>query len=494
MPQGVEHSDARMLVVDDEESIRWVLTRGLTRRGWTVHSAENAQVALRLLAEQTYAVVFLDVRLPDTDGLTLLEQIRLQPHPPLVIIMTAQGTVDTAINAMKKGAYEYIIKPFDLDDVVTLAQRALRAHAAAEDVPVPVPSMLRDAIQATGIIGRSEPMQQLYKTIGMVANRDVTVLISGESGTGKELIARAIHRHSKRATHPFITVNCAAIPRELLESELFGHERGSFTGATATTVGQFQQAEGGSIFLDEIGDMDLNLQSKLLRVLQEKEFHRVGGREPIRVDVRVIAATHQDLERAITQKLFREDLYYRLNVIPLSVPPLRERREDIPLLIEYFLQRFEKELETDLKYLSREARDMLLAHHWAGNVRELENVLKRAMILTTSQVILPEHLPESVRGGTKEEEAQTLRKLVEQKARSLLLRAAGEETGDLYHIIVSEVERLLLQVILEETKGNQLRTAGLLGINRNTLRKKIRELGVEVRRTSQSAPQESSLG
>jgi two-component system, NtrC family, nitrogen regulation response regulator GlnG len=474
-------------VVDDEESIRWVLSRGLARRGWKVESAENGHLALRRLAEHSYALVFLDIRLPDIDGLSLLEQIRTLPNPPMAVIMTAQGTVDTAINAMKKGAYEYIIKPFDLEDVVSLAYQALHTRAAAADVTAPVPLDLRDSLHANGIIGRTEQMQQVYKMIGMVADRDVTVLIEGESGTGKELIARAIHRHSKRAKRPFVTVNCAAIPHELLESELFGHEKGSFTGATATTIGKFQQADGGTMFLDEVGDMDLNLQAKLLRVLQEKEFYRVGGRDPIRVDVRIIAATHQNLELAVTQKLFREDLYYRLNVVPLYLPPLRERRDDIPLLIDYLLQRFETELSTGRKFLSQEAREILLTYHWGGNIRELENVMKRAMVLTTSSVILPPHLPESIRGGAKEDDdADILRRLVERKARALFLNAQAAGTGEIYHRILSEIERFLLQVILDETDGNQLRTADLLGINRNTLRKKIRALGIEVRRTSRS--------
>jgi two-component system, NtrC family, nitrogen regulation response regulator GlnG len=482
-------ADERILVVDDEESIRWVLSRGLVRRGWKVDSAENAHLALRQLAERSYALVFLDIRLPDIDGLTLLEQIRTLPNPPMVVIMTAQGTVDTAINAMKKGAYEYIIKPFDLEDVVSLAHQALCARAAAADVAIPVPLDLRDSLHASGIVGRTEQMQQVYKMIGMVADRDVTVLIEGESGTGKELIARAIHRHSKRAKRPFVTVNCAAIPHELLESELFGHEKGSFTGATATTIGKFQQADGGTMFLDEVGDMDLNLQAKLLRVLQEKEFYRVGGRDPMRVDVRIIAATHQNLELAVTQKRFREDLYYRLNVVPLYIPPLRERREDIPLLIDYFLQRFEAELGTGRKFLSNEAREILLSSQWGGNIRELENVMKRAMVLTTSSVILPQHLPESIRGGPKEaDDADILRRLVERKARALFLNAQAVGNGEIYHVILSEIERFLLQVILDETDGNQLRTADLLGINRNTLRKKIRTLGVEVRRSSKSDP------
>jgi two-component system nitrogen regulation response regulator GlnG len=480
-------ADERILVVDDEESIRWVLSRGLSRRGWKVEGAETASLALRRLTEQSYALVFLDIRLPDLDGLSLLEQIRRLPDPPMVVIMTAQGTVDTAINAMKKGAYEYVIKPFDLEDVVDLVHQALYARAAVADVATPAPLDLRDSLHASGIIGRTEPMQQVYKMIGMVADRDITVLIEGESGTGKELIARAIHRHSKRAKRPFITVNCAAIPHELLESELFGHEKGSFTGATATTIGKFQQADGGTMFLDEVGDMDLNLQAKLLRVIQEKEFYRVGGRDPIRVEVRIIAATHQNLALAVTQRRFREDLYYRLNVVPMYLPPLRDRREDIPLLIDYFLHRFETELGTGRKFLSHEAREMLLSYHWGGNIRELENIMKRAMVLTTSSVILPQHLPDSIRGGTKEEnDADILRRLVERKARALFLNAQSEGTGEIYHIILSEIERFLLQVILDETDGNQLRTADLLGINRNTLRKKIRTLGIEVRQTPKS--------
>jgi two-component system nitrogen regulation response regulator GlnG len=370
-----------------------------------------------------------------------------------------------------------------------LAHQALCTRAAVADVTIPVPLDLRDSLHASGIIGRTEQMQQVYKMIGMVADRDVTVLIEGESGTGKELIARAIHRHSKRAKRPFVTVNCAAIPHELLESELFGHEKGSFTGATATTVGKFQQADGGTMFLDEVGDTDLNLQAKLLRVLQEKEFYRVGGRDSIRVDVRIIAATHQNLEVAVSQKRFREDLYYRLNVVPVYLPPLRERRDDIPLLIAYFLQRFEADLGTGRKFLSNEARDILLTYQWAGNIRELENVIKRAMVLTTSSVILPQHLPEAIRGAIKaEDEGDILRRLVERKARALLLNVQAAGTGEIYHMILDEVERLLLQVILDETEGNQLRTADLLGINRNTLRKKVRTLGVEVRRVPKSEP------
>jgi two-component system, NtrC family, nitrogen regulation response regulator GlnG len=480
-------ADERILVVDDEESIRWVLTRGLARQGWKAHSAENAHRALHRLAEQSYALVFLDIRLPDIDGLSLLEQLGALPNPPMVVVMTAQGTVDTAINAMKKGAYEYIIKPFDLEAVVSLARQALRARAAAADAPLPVPLDLRDSLHASGIIGRTEQMQQVYKMIGMVADRDVTVLIEGESGTGKELIARAIHRHSNRAKRPFVTVNCAAIPHELLESELFGHEKGSFTGAIATTIGKFQQGDGGTMFLDEVGDMDLNLQAKLLRVLQDMEFYRVGGRDPIRVDVRIIAATHQNLELAVTQQRFREDLYYRLHVVPIYLPPLRERRQDIPLLIDYFLQRFEAELGTGRKFLSDEAREILLSYHWGGNIRELENVIKRAMVLTTSSVILPPHLPESIRGAAKEEDdADILRRVVERKARALLSNVQAVGSGEIYHLILSEIERSLLQVVLDETDGNQLRTADLLGINRNTLRKKIRALGVEVRRASKS--------
>jgi two-component system, NtrC family, nitrogen regulation response regulator GlnG len=321
----------------------------------------------------------------------------------------------------------------------------------------------------------------------MVADRDVTVLIEGESGTGKELIARAIHRHSKRVKRPFVTVNCAAIPHELLESELFGHEKGSFTGATTTTIGKFQQADGGTMFLDEVGDMDLNLQAKLLRVLQEREFYRVGGRDSIRVDLRIIAATHQNLQVAVTHRRFREDLYYRLNVVPIYLPPLRDRRDDIPLLIEYFLQRFEADLGTERRFLSHEAREMLLTYHWGGNIRELENVIKRAMVLTTSSVILPQHLPEALRGGAEEQaDSDILRLLVERKARALLMNAQSAGSGEIYHIVLGEIERLLLQVVLDETDGNQLRTADLLGINRNTLRKKIRTLGVEVRRVSNS--------
>ena len=334
--------------------------------------------------------MFLDIRMPGVDGLTALARMREIRADACVVVMTAHGTMDTAIQAMQRGAYDYLTKPFDLDEVLLLAERALLAGRLTQEV-ARLKTGLQEVWEFSALIGRHPRMQDVYKTIGRVAGSDVTVLLRGESGTGKELVARAIHHYSRRAGRPFVAVSCAAIPGTLLESEMFGHERGAFTDAKERRLGKFELAHGGTLYLDEIGDMPLELQSKLLRALQERTIERLGGHESIRIDVRVLAATNRDLEALMREGKFREDLYYRLNVVTLNLPPLRERRRDIPLLVEHFLAKYAGELGD--RGVAPDALDRLVGHDWPGNVRELENVIQRAMVMATSDVIMPEHLP-----------------------------------------------------------------------------------------------------
>ncbi|MFN3477694.1 MAG: sigma-54-dependent transcriptional regulator, partial [Candidatus Methylomirabilales bacterium] len=360
----------RILIVDDEESIRFTLKKALEGEGYGVILAKDGEEGVRMALEASVDLALLDVRLPRLDGLAALTKIKERRPSLPVIMMTAYGTLPIAIEAMKRGAYDYITKPFDVEELSLLVGRAFEVQALVEEV-----SRLRENLQGQfdfgGVVGQSQGMQEVFKLIGKVAGSDVTVLLLGESGTGKELIARAIHYHSRRFGRPFVAVNCAAIPKELLESELFGHEKGAFTGATALKRGKFELAEGGTIFLDEVGDMDLSLQAIILRVLQEHEIERVGGEGPIPVDVRIIAASNQDLKAAVERKAFREDLFYRLNVMTITLPPLRERKEDIPLLVDHFLKQYAKGQGEEPKIFSREAMELLYQYDWPGNVREL---------------------------------------------------------------------------------------------------------------------------
>src|SRR3989337_1378222 len=365
-----------ILVIDDENSIRWVFKKGLEKKGYTIHTAENGKNALSMLSKNKYLIIFLDIFLPDENGLKLLENIKKQEKEITVVIMTAQGTMKNAIEAMQRGAFDYVTKPFDMDEIYLLIEKVENLKNLERRVYT-LEEELKTKYDVGEIVGKSQKMQKVFKTIGKAASSDLTVLITGESGTGKELVARALHKASNRANGPFVAVNCAAIPRELLESELFGYEKGAFTGATESRAGKFEQADGGTLFLDEIGDMDISLQAKLLRVIQEREFYRIGGRIPIKVDVRIITATNQDIDNAIREKRFREDLYHRLNVITIFLPPLRERREDIPILAKYFLKRFSNELNSNVKNITDDAIDILKSHEWKGNVRELENIIKR---------------------------------------------------------------------------------------------------------------------
>jgi two-component system nitrogen regulation response regulator GlnG len=481
-------SRGTVLVADDEESIRWVLATALEEAGHTVVQAADGTETLRRLRDGRIDVAFIDLRMPDLDGLSVLARARDAGVRVPIIIMTAQNTMANAIEAMKQGAYDYITKPFDVDEVRQVAQRALEMVRLSTDLHR-LERELRGRYElGVAIVGHSPGMQEIYKTIGRVAQTEATVLIQGESGTGKELIAKVIHYHSKGWSGPFIALNCSAIPRELLESELFGHERGAFTGAIEQRPGKFELAQGGTLFLDEVVDMPLELQAKLLRVLQEREITRVGGRDVIRVDCRIIAATNQSLERAVKQGRFREDLYFRLNVVPILVPPLRERRSDIPELIDFFLNQINAEMGTSITAISPEARDLLLRHSWPGNVRELENTLIRAAVLAAGPTLMPRDLALAAQESpTLLPEALSLEDVIRMKLAEYFRQAGDTDPSDLHSLIVERVERPLIELTLERTRGNQLHAAAILGINRNTLRKKITTLKITVPRGAPSA-------
>ncbi len=386
-----------ILVVDDDTEVRYSLNRVLSSRHYRVQEAASGEEGVAAVKKQPPDVVLLDNRMTGMTGLETLQHIRAANPKQLVILMTAYGTAQTAIEAMKFGAFDYVVKPFDPPKLLALVESALRTQADIRSAGGVQP-VINSEDHKEGIVGTSSPMQQVFKIIGQVAASDVTVMITGESGTGKELIARSIHRHSHRGGRPFVAVNCSAIPENLIESELFGHERGAFTGATAQRLGKFEVCDGGTIFLDEIGDMTPATQTKILRVLQEGEIQRVGSSETLKVNVRVIAATNKDLETLVKDKEFREDLYYRLNVVRLRLPPLRERVEDVPQIVDYFIQSMAKAKKTKARKVSPEALAILCRHNWPGNVRELENMIYRSAVIAQSDTILPKDLPDEVRG------------------------------------------------------------------------------------------------
>jgi two-component system nitrogen regulation response regulator GlnG len=469
---------ARVLVADDEASIRFVVRETLEAAGHEVVEAAGGEAALAALAAQPFDIAFFDIRMPGPSGLELLEQVKQLGSDVAVVIITAQNTFENAVEAMKRGALDYLVKPFGMDAVSALVTKVLHTRALERELRSLRREVGRRTVPGDRLVGRSRALLEVFKTIGRVASSDVAVLVTGESGTGKELVARAIHQASSRAEQPFIAVNAAAIPRELLESELFGHERGSFTGAIDSRPGRFREARGGTLFLDEIGDMPLELQAKLLRVLQSGEVTSVGGRRPEHVDVRIIAATHRDLDTAVREKQFREDLLYRLRVVPIEIPPLRERPEDIAALAQHFVARYADELATGPRILAPDGQDRLLSHAWPGNVRELENAIKRALVLSSGEVLTPDSfafLAAPAATGDAPEHAE-LEDLVVREVDSAL--AAGSE--NLHEALLHRIERPLLERVLAHTGGNQLRAASLLGINRNTLRKKLTELGIEV--------------
>jgi two-component system nitrogen regulation response regulator GlnG len=475
----------RILVADDEESMRWVLSKALKRKGFIVDLAIDGRQALSMIQDGSYDLAILDIKMPGINGLDLLDKIREQKKDLLVVIMTAEASMKNAVEAMKRGAYDYITKPFDLDVIDAIIEKVGRAREVAGQVSM-LKQELKERYQVEkNIIGNSPAMREVYKTIGKVAVSDVTVLVQGESGTGKELVARAVHFNSGRLGKPFVAINCAAIPKELLESELFGSEKGAFTGAVERKLGKFEQANQGTLFLDEIGDMPLDLQAKILRVLQEREVTRTGGNQSIPVDVRIVAATNQELMEKVRLKEFREDLFYRLNVVPINLVPLRERPEDIPLLVQYFLNRVCVEMDVPLKQCSAEATALLTSHSWPGNVRELENAIKRAVILSSDPQLTPadfaglESAPGMKKSGNQD---ASLEELVDGKLRSCLHGIEQLENGEIHSMVLEQVERPLIRIILEKTRWNQVKAADILGINRNTLRKKISELGIEMKR------------
>jgi two-component system nitrogen regulation response regulator GlnG len=468
--------NARILIADDEDSLRWVLEKGLRQAGYEVTSVKDGPGAIQAFEAEPFDLVFLDVRMPGVDGLTALARLREVRPDATVVVMTAHGTMDTAIQAMQRGAYDYLAKPFDLDEVVLLAERAMTARRLTQEV-TQLRSGLQEVWEFGALIGRHPRMQEVYKTIGRVASSDVTVLLRGESGTGKELVARAIHHYSRRAGRPFVAVSCAAIPGTLLESEMFGHERGAFTDAKERKLGKLELAHGGTLYLDEIGDMPVELQTKLLRSLQERTIERLGGTDGIRIDARVLAATNRDLEALMREGRFREDLYYRLNVVTVHLPPLRERRRDIPLLVEHFLSKHAGDLGE--RGVAPEALDRLVGHDWPGNVRELENVIQRAMVMATSGVILPEHLPIGPVSAAAGAVDATLEEIIEKKLIECVRGLREHASANLYELMLGLIEKPLLRAVLRETGGNQVRAAQILGINRNTLRKKLIEHGID---------------
>ena len=502
----------QLLVVDDEPSILQLFRRTFEKLGVEAFTAATAKEAVHLANEHAFDAAVFDVLLPDKSGLELFQEIQaIDPKLP-VIFITSGGTSDTAIDAMKLGAFDYLMKPLDLKQVRELVGRAFDVRrmmsqpvAIGESAPVTPTNVDGSLARSDALIGRSSAMQEVYKSIGRVAGRKVTVLVRGESGTGKELVARAIYQHSKRADGPFLAVNCAAIPEALLESELFGHEKGAFTGADRRRIGKFEQCNGGTIFLDEIGDMTLVLQSKMLRLLQDQRFERVGGNETIQTDVRIITATHRNLEEMVDESRFRADLYFRLNVFSVELPPLRDRLDDLPSLVHHFLQLANEELEQDVESVSPETLDLLRGYAWPGNIRELQSVLKQAVLNTSGSVLLPVFLPDAVREISNTVSARAVNEITksseqtESPSESEIESPATTNDWDrfideqllvgtesLYDNLLARMECHLLTRVLSHTEGNQAAAAKILGITRATIRNKIKQHGIKIGRRIES--------
>jgi two-component system nitrogen regulation response regulator GlnG len=466
----------KVLIVDDDESILWILQRMFKDKKIETVEARDGKSALEMLKGQDLSIAIMDIRMPEKDGLDVLREIKETGCQTPIIIMTAQGTMKNAVEAMKHGAFDYITKPFDIGELEILVDRALEHRKLKQEVANLKDRLKERVAKEITFVGKSKAVQDVFKTVGRIAPKDVPVIIQGESGTGKELVAKLIHTNSPRNEGPFIAVNSAAIPRELMESELFGYEKGAFTGAIETRLGKFELANNGTLFLDEIGDMALDLQSKLLRAIQGQEFYRVGGKQLIQVDVRIIAATNQDIEKAVEEKKFREDLLYRLNVVTIKLPPLRSRKEDIPLLVEYFLQKFQEEMGIEPRTISPNAANALKSYSWPGNVRQLENILRRAVLLSPNPMLTPDDvsLPRERRNR------ESLEDIISSRLEGYINSIDASVKHELYDTIVPFMERPLIKLVLKKTGGNQVKTAEILGINRNTLRKKIKELGIKV--------------
>lgn len=461
-----------VFVVDDDESIRWVLERALKGAGWRTALFENAEAVAEGIRQEAPAVILTDIRMPGQSGIDLLRVLsEAAPEIP-VIVMTAHTDLDSAVSAYREGAFEYLPKPFDIDEAIALVDRALQSRQEAA-IPTAEPEILR-----ADIVGEAPAMQEVFRVIGRLANSDMSVLIRGESGTGKELVARAIFNNSPRASQPFIAINTAAIPADLLESELFGHEKGAFTGAQSQRLGRFEQANGGTLFLDEIGDMPSALQTRLLRVLADGTFYRVGGHEQLRVDVRIIAATNQDLDARVRDGRFREDLFHRLDVIGISLPPLRERREDIPVLARRFMDTAAEELQVDSKQLPDDVLNALAQHDWPGNVRQLENLCRRLTVMAPGQNIALSDLPPEYRANPAPEDTATTGEWQRALEQMVARRLSLGETAVLDEI-EPDFERILIRTALAHTGGRKQEAAKCLGWGRNTLTRKLRELGLE---------------
>ncbi|MGE5583889.1 MAG: sigma-54-dependent transcriptional regulator [Bacillota bacterium] len=446
---------ARILVVDDDLGMRDTLEAVLTAEGYEVGVAVNGAETTEILARESFDVMLLDFKMPDCTGVELLPLIKKAAPEMPVIMMTAYGTVKAAVEAVKQGAYDFITKPFELEEMRLLIEKALEMKRLAEENQE-LRMMLKEKFVFKNIVGTSPKMQEVFEVIKKVAGYDVTILITGESGTGKELIAQAIHHNSPRREKPFIKLNCAALPESLLESELFGYDKGAFTGAVTAKPGRFELAEGGTLFLDEIGDTSLNMQAKLLRVIQEKEYERVGGRQTLRADVRILAATNKDLKQEVESKRFREDLFYRLNVVPICLAPLRERKEDIPVLVYHFMKELNLLFQKNFTAVSPNAMNRLTAYNWPGNIRELKNILEKAVLLGEGKTLQVEHLPDEIRNYGVNSHGKNL------------------ELGSL-----GDLEKDHIYQVLCDAKWNQTKAAEILGIHRNTLREKIKRFNLQ---------------
>jgi len=464
-----------ILIVDDEESVRYSFKRFLSDQSYRISTASTGEEAIQKFRANKHDLVILDLRLPDMSGLEVFKQLKTIDPRIIALIMTAHGTTETAIEATKMGAYDYVLKPFDIPVMKALIEESINCSRLMHTQVTLEPDAEKEQA-GDRMIGSNSLMQDLYKMIGRVTGSDVNILLRGESGTGKELVARAIYQYSSRACQPFIAVNCAAIPESLLESELFGYEKGAFTGANRRKIGKFEQANNGTIFLDEIGDMTLSTQSKILRVLQEGRFEHLGGEESIRVNVRIIAATNRNLEKAIEEGRFREDLYYRIKVVTITLPPLRLRLNDIPDLASYFIIKNRTSMGKSQISLSPEALSAMQTYHWPGNVRELENIIKRAIVLSKSNLVSADLITEEFQKNERPSEKLSLSEAPVMNFKDKIEMFSGR----LYQEVISETEKMLITQILRQTRGNRVQTAKILGISRVTLNKRIQELDIEI--------------